>query len=85
MERLAIVILNWNGAAMLRQYLPIVLQHSSDEGTVYVADNGSTDDSLSLLREHFPMVPIIELGKNWASPRATTGRWHRLTPSTTCS
>ena len=65
MERLAIVILNWNGAAMLRQYLPSVLQYSRDEGTVYVADNGSTDDSLALLREHFPEVRIIELGKNW--------------------
>ena len=65
MERLAIVILNWNGAAMLRQYLPTVLQHSSDEGTVYVADNGSTDDSLTLLREQFPSVPLFELGRNW--------------------
>ena len=65
MDKLAIVILNWNGAAMLRQYLPGVLQYSRDEATVYVADNASTDDSLELLRAHFPEVRLILLEKNW--------------------
>jgi len=65
MEKLAIVILNWNGEAMLRQYLPSVLQYSRDEATIYVADNGSTDNSLDLLRHHFPDCHIIELGQNW--------------------
>ena len=65
MEKLAIVILNWNGAAMLRQYLPTVLAYSRDEATVYVADNASTDDSLELLRSEFPEVKLIVLDKNW--------------------
>ena len=65
MEKLAIVILNWNGASMLRQYLPSVVQYSRDEATVYIADNGSTDDSLALLRQHYPECPVIELGRNW--------------------
>ena len=65
MDKLAIVILNWNGEAMLRQYLPSVLQYSQDEATVYVADNGSTDGSVALLREHFPEVRLIQLEKNW--------------------
>ncbi len=65
MEKVAIVILNWNGAAMLRQYLPGVLQHSRDEATIYVADNGSTDDSVALLREQFPEVRLILLERNW--------------------
>lgn len=65
MNRLAIVILNWNGAKMLRQYLPSVLQYSRDEAVVYVADNASTDDSLPLLREHFPEVQVITLERNW--------------------
>jgi hypothetical protein len=30
-----------------------------------VADNASTDDSLSLLRQHFPEVKLIVLDKNW--------------------
>ncbi len=65
MEKVAIVILNWNGREMLSKYLPSVLQYSRDEATVYVADNASTDDSLTLLREHFPEVRLIELEKNW--------------------
>lgn len=65
MENVAIVILNWNGKEMLRRYLPTVLQYSRDEATVYVADNASTDDSLAMLREHFPEVRLIELDNNW--------------------
>ena len=65
MDKVAIVILNWNGQKMLKEYLPSVLQYSRDEATVYVADNASTDDSLVMLREHFPEVHLIELDKNW--------------------
>ena len=65
MKKVAIVILNWNGREMLSKYLPSVLQYSRDEATVYVADNASTDDSLSMLREHFPEVKLIELDRNW--------------------
>ena len=65
MEKVAIVILNWNGQKMLWEYLPSVLQYSKEEATVYVADNASTDDSLKMLREHFPEVRLIELDKNW--------------------
>jgi len=65
MDKLAIVILNWNGVSMLRQYLPGVLRYSRDEATVYVADNASTDDSVSMLKEQFPEVRLILLDKNW--------------------
>lgn len=65
MDKLAIVILNWNGASMLRQYLPGVLRYSRDEATVYVADNASTDDSVPMLKEQFPEVRLILLDKNW--------------------
>ena len=65
MRKVAIVILNWNGREMLMKYLPSVIQYSRDEATVYVADNASTDDSLSMLRENFPEVKLIELDRNW--------------------
>ncbi len=65
MDKIAIVILNWNGAKMLRQYLPSVLKYSRETATVYVADNASTDDSLALLREHFPDCRLIVLDRNW--------------------
>lgn len=65
MEKVAIVILNWNGQQMLAQYLPTVLEYSQGEATVYVADNASTDDSLGLLRRDFPQCKVIVLDKNW--------------------
>lgn len=63
--KVAIVILNWNGSEMLSQYLPSVLRYSREKATVIVADNASTDDSLELLRLHFPEVKLILLEKNW--------------------
>lgn len=65
MDKTAIVILNWNGEAMLRRFLPGVLEYSRKEAVVYVADNASTDNSLEMLRRHFPEVRVIVLGKNW--------------------
>lgn len=64
--KVAIVILNWNGAKMLQQYLPTVLQYSRGEATVYVADNASTDISLELLYTRFREdCHVMELDKNW--------------------
>ncbi len=65
MDKLAIVILNWNGAEMLKKYLPSVLNYSREEAVVYVADNASTDNSIALLKEQFPEVRLILLEKNW--------------------
>jgi len=63
---IALVILNWNGASLLRQFLPSVLSHTKEEGvTIHVADNGSTDGSADLLKDHFPEVHLLELGKNY--------------------
>ncbi|MBR6446784.1 MAG: glycosyltransferase family 2 protein, partial [Prevotella sp.] len=63
--KIAIVILNWNGRKMLEQYLSSVVNYSRDDATVVVADNGSTDDSLAFLAEHFPEVQTIPLGQNY--------------------
>ena len=66
MDKIAVVILNWNGASMLRQYLGDVIRYSvDDKAVVYVADNASTDDSIELLRSEYPQCRIIELEKNW--------------------
>lgn len=64
MFKISIVILNWNGAAMLRRYLPSVINNSVG-AEVVVADNASTDDSLTVLKEEFPEVRTIVLEKNW--------------------
>lgn len=64
MDKVAIVILNWNGEKMLRKFLPSVIEHSS-QAQIYVADNASTDGSMELLRTQFPMVRTIVLDRNW--------------------
>lgn len=62
----AVVILNWNGKEQLANYLPYVIQFTDlTQCDVYVADNGSTDDSLAYVRAEFPQVKIIELDKNY--------------------
>ena len=62
----AIVILNWNGAQMLRRFLPSVIAHTpAGSARVIVADNGSTDDSLAVLAAEFPAVEVIALDQNY--------------------
>lgn len=63
--KVAVVILNWNGEAMLRRFLPTVVRYSCDEAEIWVADNASDDASVQLLREHFPSVRLIQLDKNY--------------------
>ena len=64
--KIAVVILNWNGCEMLRSFLPSVVRHSLIDGVaVYVADNGSTDASVEMLRREFPEVHLIVLDKNY--------------------
>lgn len=65
MARLSIVILNWNGRHHLERYLPSVVEHSSGDAEVVVADNGSTDDSLLWLEHHYPCVKVIKLDRNY--------------------
>ena len=56
---IAVVILNWNGEALLEKYIPSVLEHSK-EATIYLVDNASTDSSIPLVKEKFPTVNIIK-------------------------
>ncbi|MFN0032059.1 MAG: glycosyltransferase family 2 protein [Flavobacteriales bacterium] len=65
MKRAAIAILNWNGEKFLREFLPLVVQHSSHIADVVVIDNASTDGSLTYVKEKFPEVIIVELPVNY--------------------
>lgn len=60
----AIVILNYNGAEHLKAYLPSVLSHSAN-WTIYVADNASTDHSITILETQFPQIQLIHLPENY--------------------
>ncbi len=64
--KVSIVILNWNGSKLLQRYLPSVVKHTPlDMAEIVVADNGSTDDSLIVLKCHFPHVRIISFSENY--------------------
>jgi GT2 family glycosyltransferase len=63
MSRIAVVILNYNGKTHLQNFLPGVVQYSP-EATIVVADNGSSDDSLSYLSQNFPTVQLININEN---------------------
>ncbi len=66
MKDTAVIILNWNGADMMRRFLPeVVWSTPAEEADVIVADNGSTDNSLQVLAEEFPSVKVIVLDKNY--------------------
>jgi GT2 family glycosyltransferase len=57
-NKIAVVILNWNGKSFLEKFLPIVIKYSQG-AQIIVADNQSTDDSVSFLKTHFANVSII--------------------------
>tara|TARA_R110002012_G_scaffold206357_3_gene376241 strand:+ start:52694 stop:53674 length:981 start_codon:yes stop_codon:yes gene_type:complete len=61
--KIAVVILNWNGQKLLEQFLPSVVAYSK-EAQIYVADNASTDDSISFIKQHFPTITIIQNTEN---------------------
>lgn len=63
MNQIAIVILNWNGKHFLKDFLPSVIKYSKD-ARIIVADNASSDDSISLLTNEFPTIEIIQNDQN---------------------
>lgn len=63
MTQVAIVILNYNGKHYLQQFLPGVLAHSAGYD-LWVADNASTDGSLSWLQHHYPEVKTLSITHN---------------------
>lgn len=60
-----VVILNWNGSAHLRTFLPSVIRTTPSDIGIVVADNGSTDDSRNVIRLEFPSVELLELDANY--------------------
>lgn len=65
-DRLAVVILNWNGEKVLRSFLPSVCRYSHLDGvSIWVADNASSDASCEVLEKEFPYVQLIRLNRNY--------------------
>lgn len=62
--KVAVVILNYNGVEHLRRFMPTVVD-GCKQADLYVADNGSTDDSLKMLEREYAAVKRIVLDKNY--------------------
>jgi GT2 family glycosyltransferase len=61
----AIVILNYNGRSYLEKFLPSVIASTYPNKKIIVADNASSDDSITYLTNNFQSVEIIVLDKNY--------------------
>ena len=68
MNKVAIIIPNWNGQKWLRPCLDSLQQSTFTDWKCIVIDNASEDESLQLLRSDYPWVKIIENKKIEDSP-----------------
>ncbi|MCQ2276245.1 MAG: glycosyltransferase family 2 protein [Bacteroidales bacterium] len=64
MAKLAIVILNWNGRRFLERFLPTLESTLPEYAEIVIADNASSDDSVSFLKNNFPNIRILEHTEN---------------------
>lgn len=66
MKELAVIILNWNGRKLLKQFLPVASRYSiTEDADLIVADNGSTDDSVEWVKAHHPEVKLLSFSENY--------------------
>lgn len=62
----AVIILNWNGEKLLREFLPqVIATTDSSVARIIVVDNGSTDSSRAVLENDFPEVEHIFFNENY--------------------
>lgn len=65
-KRVAVIILNWNGEKLLREFLPSVIRNTNPElGRVIVVDNHSSDDSWGCLEREFAGVERVLFEDNF--------------------
>ena len=78
MRSVSVVIPNFNGRALLERFLPSVkkaLCHPSVSASeIIVSDDGSTDDSIAFLKQHYPDIIVVESAQNTGfAPAANRG------------
>ena len=66
MPGVAVIILNWNGVKLLKEYLPSVVKYTNPAlARVVVVDNASSDASAEVVRQEFPQVELICFDANY--------------------
>ncbi len=71
MPAVQVVIPTWNGASLLPGALDSLARQDYPNVTVLVVDNGSSDDTISVVRHRWPDIAIIALPENTGFARAT--------------
>lgn len=82
MCKISVIVVNWNGLQFLEACLSSLRKQTFREFETILVDNGSTDGSVSYVRENFPEVRLVELSKNMgfaggnnAGYEAASGEW----------
>lgn len=66
MKKLGVIILNWNGIRLLKEFLPVASRFTTgEEVELIVADNGSTDDSVEWILKNHPEVKVFQFDRNY--------------------
>ena len=53
---LGVVILNWNGEELLRQFLPSLIKFTPIKHNIYIIDNGSNDNSIGFVENNYKQI-----------------------------
>lgn len=62
----AVIVLNWNGLGLLKEFLPSVVKNTNpDLGSIIVADNASGDGSPEFLRREYPDLEVLSFDENY--------------------
>ena len=69
-NKIAILILNWNGYKLIKQFLPSIIKYNSLNAEIFVIDNGSNDNSISFLKKNYPQIKLIEFKINYGYAKA---------------
>ena len=60
----SVIVVNYNGRHFLEDCFRSLTQQTYRNYELILVDNGSTDDSISFMREHFPDVHLVQLSSN---------------------
>lgn len=69
-KQASVIIPNWNGKDLLENCLSSLYRQSFKDFEIILIDNGSSDESLKYVVEHYPQVRIIKLNRNYGFARA---------------
>jgi len=70
LEKVSIIIVNWNGKRLLSECLNGVKEQTHKSFCTILVDNGSNDGSVDFVKHHYPDVKVIELRENLGFSKA---------------